>query len=68
MHPEGKLQKIVKDAGAVQAMYGGFRLRVDNPVLFPWYELLNELVETGQEIWIVKKEGRIYITSKPAIP
>ena len=68
MYLEEELQKIVKDTGEIQSVYGGFEIRVDHPVLFPWHGLFNQLIEIGQQVWIGKREDKIYISSKPEAP
>jgi hypothetical protein len=63
----GQLKKILDDTGEVNALYGGFEVRVDDPTRFPWYKILNLLIEIGHEIWVSKKENTIHITSKPKV-
>jgi hypothetical protein len=65
MDVEEKLIEAVKGTGEVNALYGGFEVRVDNPTRFPWYKILSLLIEIGHEIWVSKKEDIIHITSKP---
>ena len=60
-----RLKEMVEDTGDVDSVYGGFEIRIVKPTLFPWYKVINELLEIGQEIWIAKKEGRICIISEP---
>jgi hypothetical protein len=67
MDVEEQLKKLVKDMGKIDSIYGGFEIRVDNPTRFPWYKILDLLIEIGHEIWICKKEDTIHITSKPKI-
>ena len=65
MDPEERLKKMVKDTGKVNSVYGGFEIGVSKPTLFPWPKVFNLLTEIGQEVWINKREGKIYITSEP---
>jgi hypothetical protein len=65
MDPETRLKKMVKETGEVQSVYGGFEITVTKPNLFPWYRVIHELVEIGQNVWMSKKEGRIHIRSEP---
>ena len=67
MDAEERLTKLVEDAGEVNSVYGGFEIRVLKPDLFPWYKIINELLEIGQEIWIDKKDDRICIISEPEV-
>jgi hypothetical protein len=62
-----RLKEMVEDTGDVDSVYGGFEIRIVKPTFFPWYKVINELLEIGQEIWIAKKEGRICIISKPEV-
>jgi hypothetical protein len=65
MDVEDRLKEAVKGTGEVNSEYGGFEIRVLKPNLFPWYKVVKELIEIGQEIWIDEKEGKISITSEP---
>jgi hypothetical protein len=67
MEPVERLKKIVEDTGEVHSVYGGFEIRVLEPSLFPWYKIVNELLEIGQEIWINRKKGKICILSEPEV-
>jgi hypothetical protein len=67
MDLETKLKKMVKDTGKVNSVYGGFEIRVAKPGLFPWYRVFNLLIEIGHEVWIGKREGKIYITTEPRV-
>jgi hypothetical protein len=68
MDLEEQLRKRVKDTGAVNSTYGGFEIRVSKPTQFPWYKIFNQLFDNGQEVWVNKMEGKIYINSKPRVP
>jgi hypothetical protein len=65
MDVEERLKEAVKGTGEVNSVYGGFEIRVLKPDLFPWYIVVKELIEIGQEIWVDEKEGKIAITSEP---
>jgi len=67
MDVEERLRKLAGDTGEVNSVYGGFEIRVLKPNLFPWYGVINLLIEIGQEIWIDKKEGKICIASEPEV-
>jgi len=60
-----QLRKIVEDSGEVNSVLGGFEIRVIDPSLFPWYQVFDQLIEIGQEVWIYKRKDKIYIGSKP---
>ncbi len=67
MDPVEKLKKTVGDTGEVQSVYGGFDVKVLRPRSFPWHELITDLIEIGQSVWIEKKENKIHIVSEPKI-
>jgi len=64
-HPEERLVKIVSESGEVISVYGGFKIRVIDPSLFPWFQVFDQLIEIGQEVWINKTGGQLYVNSKP---
>ena len=63
--PEARLDKIVSESSEVISVYGGFKIRVINPSLFPWYQVFDQLIKIGQEVWINKTGGQLYVNSKP---
>ena len=63
--PEEGLKMIVLKSGEVSSVYGGFKIRVMNPPSFPWYQVNDQLIETGQEVWIKKTGGQLYVNFKP---
>jgi hypothetical protein len=65
MDPQEWLTRTVKDSAEVNPVYGGYELRVLKPEIFPWYVVLNFLIEMGQEVWVDKKEDTIFINSEP---
>jgi len=67
MDPEEQLKKTVKDTGEVIPIYGGYEIKVLKPTLFPWYNVIKLLIETGHEIWVTEKEGKICIASEPRV-
>jgi hypothetical protein len=67
MDPMEGLKKIVKDTGRIDSVYGGFEVKVLKPKSFPWHQVINQLIEIGQKVWVEKKEGKIYIVSEPNI-
>jgi hypothetical protein len=62
-----RLRNIAEETGKIRSVYGGFEVKVLKPTLFPWYNVLNYLLEIGQEVWVRKSEGKIEITSEPKI-
>ena len=67
MDPQVEVIKIVGDAGVVTPEYGGYEIMVVKPDLFPWHAVLDLLIETGQEIWITKKDAKIRINTEPKV-
>jgi hypothetical protein len=65
MDAESRLKKMVKETGEVHSVYGGFEVAVTKPTLFPWYRVIHELLEIGQNVWMSKKEGTILVRSEP---
>jgi hypothetical protein len=60
-----RLKEMVEDTAYVDSVHGGFEITIVKPTLFPWFKVINELHEIGQDIWIAKKEGGICIISEP---
>jgi hypothetical protein len=65
MDPEERLKKIILKTAEVDSVLGGFKIRVIDPSLFPWYQVFDQFIEIGQEVWINKTGGQLYINSKP---
>lgn len=41
MDPEERLKKLLRDTGEVNAVYGGFEIKVLKPTLFPYHKVFN---------------------------
>jgi len=65
MDLEKRLKKIVLKTGEVNSVLGRFKIRVINPPLFPWHQVIDQLIENGQQVWINKTGGQLYVNSKP---
>ena len=65
MDPEERLKTIILKTGEVAPVLGGFKIRVINPALFPWHQVIDQLIENGQQVWINKTGGQLYVNSKP---
>jgi hypothetical protein len=39
--PEERLAKIVSENGEGSSVYGGFKISVIDPSLFPWYQVFD---------------------------
>ncbi len=59
--------KLVGDTAEVAPEYGGYEITVEKPGLFPWHAVLDLLIETGHEVWITKKDGKISINTEPKV-
>jgi hypothetical protein len=67
MDPQEEVIKIVGVTGEVAPEYGGYEIMVVKPDLFPWHAVLDLLIETGQGIWITKKDGKIRVNTQPKV-
>jgi len=67
MDLQDKVIKIAGNTGEVAPVYGGYAITIVKPDLFPWHSVLELLIETGQEVWITKKNGKIRINTKPEV-
>jgi hypothetical protein len=63
--PEKRLKKIVLKTGEVNSSLHGFEIRVIYPALFPWHQVIDQLIEIGQEVRISKKANQICVISEP---
>ena len=58
-----QLRKIVLESVEVSAVYGGFKIRVIDPSLFPWYHVFDQLIEIGEvvckSIIVPRNEGTV---------
>ncbi len=59
------LAKTAGDTAEVNPAYGGFEIRILQPASFPWNRVFEYLLELGQEIWVERGEGALYIHSQP---
>jgi len=62
------LVRIVGGQGRVQECYGGVEIEVADPTAFPWGNVLQELLNAKEEVWVRMREGKIEIMSKSAAP
>lgn len=59
-----RLQAIVGAAGKAMLAYSGFEIRVHKPEELEWGRILNELLDYGFAVWIVRKDGVLAILAK----
>jgi len=62
------LTRKIGAAGKVQECYGGVCIEVTNPSDFPWSDILEELLNAKEEVWVRKRDDTIEIMSKSANP
>ncbi|HLC59256.1 MAG TPA: hypothetical protein VJH34_01905 [archaeon] len=62
------LRKMIINNGVTDMQYGGFHIVVNDNKKFPWYDVLNLLIDSGQNIWIEEdKDKHIVIMSKTKV-
>ena len=62
------LIRKVGGTGKVNECYGGVCIEVTDPVAFPWGDIVQELLNVQEEVWLRKKKGKMEIVSKPGMP
>jgi len=61
-----ELTQIVRDTGDVSGYLGGFEIIVLKENEFPYPIVFDYLSSISHDIWVVKREERIVIKTKPA--
>ncbi len=54
--------------GRVRQCYGGVCIEVEYPAAFPWGNVLQELLNVEEEVWVRKQDEKIEIMSKSGLP
>lgn len=62
------LIRKVGGTGKVNECYGGVCIEVTDPATFPWGNILQELLNVKEEVWLRKTNGKMEIVSKPRMP
>lgn len=62
------LIRKVGNTGKVNECYGGVCIEVADPVTFPWGDILQELLNVKEEVWLRKSNEKMEIVSKPGMP
>lgn len=62
------LVRMVGVTGTVQECYGGVRIEVADTEAFPWSNVLKELLNAKEEVWVRMCDAKIEIMSKSAMP
>jgi hypothetical protein len=61
------LCKQVAPAGTVEGVYGGFEIVVIDENAFPWANVLRRLVQSGHQVWLEERKGKLVIMTQPSI-
>jgi len=62
---ETRIEELVKDRGKVALSCGGFEITIKEPQKFPWHEVFETLLNASFDVWVIGKEGKTTICSKP---
>jgi len=61
---ENRLRQLVGETGTVQAVYGGFHIRVRKEDEFDWVGVLRTLVKAGLNIGVEVRDEKLIIVCK----
>ena len=50
--------------GNVQECYGGVCIEVRDPEAFPWWDVLQELLNVKEDVWVRRRDEKVQIMSK----
>jgi hypothetical protein len=64
---EEDLKDIIAKSGILEEVYGGYEIRIIDAEHFPWYTVINFLLDSGYEVWMEKTEKELLLMSKPAV-
>jgi hypothetical protein len=62
-----ELRDMIVRSGRVEEVYGGYEITITDTEHFPWYPVINFLLERSFEVWMNKTEYGLSIMSKPAV-
>lgn len=62
-----ELRDMIVRSGRVEEVYGGYEITITDTEHFPWYRVINFLLERSFEVWMNKTEYGLLIMSKPAV-
>ncbi len=62
-----ELRDMIARSGRVEEVYGGYEILINDTERFPWYRVINFLLECSFEVWMDKTERGLLIMSKPAV-
>ena len=54
--------------GFVQEYYGGVCIEVRDPEAFPWWAVLQELLNVKEDVWLRRRDEKIEVMSKSGMP
>jgi hypothetical protein len=62
---EARLKLMAGETGEVHSHVGGVEIIVKDASNFPWDKILSFLLNTPQDVWIVKANDTLVIKTKP---
>jgi hypothetical protein len=62
-----ELRDMIDRSGKVEEIYGGYEIAITDTEHFPWYKVINFLLDSSFEVWMNKTEYGLLIMSKPAV-
>ena len=54
--------------GFVKECYGGVCIEVRDPGAFPWWDVLQELLNAEEDVWLRRRDEKIEVMSKSGMP
>ncbi len=67
MDLESWLCKQVEQTGTVEGVYSGFEIVVNDEAKFPWASVMRGLLQSGHEVWIKERKGKLTIMTQASI-
>jgi len=62
-----ELRDMIAISGRVEEVYGGYEITITDTEHFPWYRVINFLLEGSFEVWMNRTEEGLLIMSKPVV-
>jgi len=62
---EARLKLMAGETGEVHSHVGGVEIIVKDASNFPWDKILSFLLNTPQDVWIIKANDTLVIKTKP---
>ena len=64
---ENWLCELIKPTGTVEGVYSGFEIGVNDDNAFPWARVLHGLLQSGHQVWIEERKGKLAIMTQASI-